>query len=219
MNPSSSAQSVEGAPAVHGGHEGDSVGSMESDSTAQWVRLAGAAARARLDSVVLSYGGPRQTSLSRVQPVALGSAAEPYFHSDSSASTGDGLIMRDRQRRALVERQPGDMFGAELLGTRVDGSLRYDRREVTLPSDSASVIRSFWMAAGEHPAQLRRRALERKRRIFAIRVRFIGVTCRLLRQLAVERALAPFLEDLGLDESMVAWLLTWHRGRDRPNEK
>ena len=45
-------------------------------------------------------------------------------------------------------------------------------------------------------------------RIFHIKVRFIEMARRVLRQQAVERVPAAFFEAQGFDEHLVAWLLT-----------
>ena len=76
-----------------------------------------------------------------------------------------------------------------------------------MSNDGDSTTSSLLMALGEHPDYLRQRAW----RIFRIKVRFIGMARRVLRQKAVERVLAAFFEARGFDEHLVAWLLTWHR--------
>ena len=93
--------------------------------------------------------------------------------------------------------------------TDLEQAQRYLRRGrgFSQSDDGASTTSSLLMALGEHPVQLRRR----RWRIFAIRVRFIFMARRVLRQQAAERTLVPFLEAQGLDEMVVAWLLTWYR--------
>ena len=197
---------------------------MESDSTEaimrrHGIRLAGTATG-------VQSAGTMDMSYDVLTQVALASAAQPDSQSDSSASTIGGLLMSnsERLRELAAEEQPDDGFGAEVLGpaanrtwrtcgggTERDNALRYRRRSIdwsTTSNDGDSTTSSLLMALGEHPDQLRR---QRAWRIFRIKVRFIGMARRVLRQQAVERVLAAFFEARGFDEHLVAWLLTWHR--------
>ena len=68
------------------------------------------------------------------------------------------------------------------------------------------------MALGKHPIQERRLVLLRRLRIAAVKVRFIGVVARVLRQQACENALVPFLEEHGLgDPLVVEYILGFYR--------
>ena len=74
-------------------------------------------------------------------------------------------------------------------------------------------------AWNQHPEQiLRERNRRRRRRIVAIKVRFIGLIFRLLREQACESVLVPHLEARGMDAFVVVEVLSWHRRRGEGRE-
>ena len=89
---------------------------------------------------------------------------------------------------------------------------RYVRRaQTSTMSSNGSDTSSLLMALGSHPAQIRRRMLTRRLRVIAVKVRFVGVVTRVLRQQVCEDVLVPFLEDQGLDPLVIEYVLAWYR--------
>ena len=66
-------------------------------------------------------------------------------------------------------------------------------------------------AWNQHPEQISERIRRRRWRIVAIKVRFIGLIARALKERACEGVLVPHLEALGLDAVVVAEVLSWYR--------
>ena len=70
-------------------------------------------------------------------------------------------------------------------------------------------------ALNEHPEQIRAAAARRRWRITAIKIRFIALVARMLRERACEHVLVPLLQERRLGKYVVAGILAWYQCRHR----